>query len=116
VQDRAGPGVSAGLVTVKRHLTAKKGKTLMDRKSLIIMARKHWEEWLPEKTQGLKEVGEFKAATRVAARRAQAEIADLMARGFQQHEAEEVVLPKHILLEPDPLTGQYLARKCPLAA
>jgi hypothetical protein len=88
----------------------------MERKSLIIKARKHWEEWLPEKTQDLKEAGEFKVATRIAARRAQAEIADLMARGYQQHEAEEVVLPKHILLEPEPLLEQNLARKCPLAA
>jgi hypothetical protein len=88
----------------------------MERKALIIKARKHWEEWLPEKTQGLKEAGEFKAATRVAAMRAQAEIADLTARGYQKHKAEEVVLPKHILLEPEPLPGQYLARKCPLAA
>ena len=88
----------------------------MERKLLIIKARKHWEEWLPEKTQDLKEVGEFKAATRIAARRAQAEIVDLMARGYQEHEAEEVVLPKHILLEPEPLPGQYLSRKCPLAA
>jgi hypothetical protein len=102
VQYRAGRGVGADLVAVKRYLTAKR-KTLMERKALIIKARKHWEEWLPGKTQGLKEVGEFKAATRIAARRAQAEIADLITRGYQDHEAEEVVLPKHILLEPEPL-------------
>jgi hypothetical protein len=36
----------------------------MERKALVIKARRHWEEWLPEKTQDLKEAGEFKAATR----------------------------------------------------
>jgi len=88
----------------------------MERKTLIIKARKHWEEWLPEKTQGLKETGEFKVATRGAARLAQAEIADLMVQGYEKHKAEEMVLPKHILLEPEPLPSQYLVRKCPLTA
>jgi hypothetical protein len=87
----------------------------MERKALIIKARKHWEEWLPEKTEGLKEAGEFKAVTRGAARLAQAEIAELMARGYQQHEAEELVLPKHILLEPEPPTRPVDAQ-IPLAA
>ena len=88
----------------------------MERKTLIIKARKHWEEWLPEKTHGLKEVGEFKAATRAAARLAQAEIADLVARGYQRQEAEELVLPKHILLEPEPPTRPVEDVQMPLAA
>jgi hypothetical protein len=93
----------------------KKGKTTMERKSLIIKARKHWEEWLPEKTRYLKESGEFKAATRVAARRAQAEIADLMARGHQKHEAEELVLPEHILLEAESPAPLDLGPQMPVA-
>jgi hypothetical protein len=88
----------------------------MERKALIIKARKHWEECLPEKTQGLKEAGEFKAATRAAARCAQAEIADLMARGHQKHKAEEVVLPKHILLEPEPPAQPVLGAQMRVAA
>ena len=73
----------------------------MDRTTLAIKARKHWEEWLPEKTQELKEAGEFNQAIQMAALRAQQEIADLMAQGYQEHEAEEVVLPQFILLKPE---------------
>jgi hypothetical protein len=75
----------------------------MERKALIIKVRKHCEEWLPEQTQSLKKAGEFKAATRAAARRVQAEIAALTARGYQEHEAEKLVLSKHTLLEPESL-------------
>lgn len=88
----------------------------MERKALILKAREHWEEWLPKKTQDLKEAGEFKTATRAAARRAQAEIAELMAQGHCEHEAEEVVLPKHILLEPEPSTRLMPDAQMPLAA
>src|SRR6476660_7893590 len=114
MMSRGAPTRATEEVGVCQATTAicKKGKTPMERKSLIIKVRKHWEEWLPDKTQGLKEVGEFKAVTRAEARRAQAEIADLMAKGYQEHEAEEVVLPKRIFLETEPLTSQYLARKC----
>jgi hypothetical protein len=74
----------------------------VDRTTLAIKARKHWETWLPEKTKELKAAGEFGAAIQIAARRAQEEIADLMAQGYQEHEAAEVVLPKFILLKPEP--------------
>lgn len=74
----------------------------MDRTTLAIKARKHWEEWLPKKVKELKAAGEFGQALQTAARLAQEEIASLMAQGYQQHEAEEVVLPQFILLAPEP--------------
>jgi hypothetical protein len=75
----------------------------MDRTTLAIKARKHWEEWLPEKTRELKAAGEFNQAIQTAARQAQQEIADLMAQRYQEHEAEEVALPQFILLKPEPV-------------
>ena len=87
----------------------------MERRALILKARQHWEEWFPKKTQDLKEIGEFKAATRSAARRAQGEIANLLAQGHGEHEAEEVVLPKHILLEPEPGIRPMSGVRLPLA-
>jgi len=77
------------------------GRPIMDRTTLAIKARKHWEKWLPRKTKALKEAGEFNQAIQAAARKAQVEIADLMAQGYQEHEAEEVVLPQFILLKPE---------------
>jgi hypothetical protein len=36
-----------------------------------------------------------------AAERAHREISQLMAAGYQRHEAEEVVLPEYILIKPE---------------
>lgn len=74
----------------------------MDRTTLAIKARKHWEKWLPKKTRELKADGEFDMAIQMAARQAQQEIANLMAQGYQEHEAEEVALPQFVLLKPEP--------------
>jgi hypothetical protein len=75
----------------------------MDRSTLAIKARKHWEQWLPKKTRELKDAGEFQMAIQMAARQAQQEISNLMAQGYQEHEAEEVALPMFILLKPEPV-------------
>ncbi len=69
---------------------------------LAIKAGKHWEKWLPKKTKELKDAGEFYAALQIVAVYAQAEISALMAKGYQKHEAEELVLPLYILLDPEP--------------
>ena len=73
----------------------------MDRTTLAIKARRHWEQWLPKKVKELKEAGEFGQALQMAARLAQEEIAALMKKGYQEHEAEEVALPQFILLKPE---------------
>lgn len=75
----------------------------MDRTTLAIKARKHWEKWLPQKTLELKADGKFDMAIQAAARQAQAEIVNLMAQGYQEHEAEEVALHQFILLKPEPV-------------
>jgi hypothetical protein len=86
----------------------------MDRSTLAIKARKHWEKWLPKKTRELKAAGEFQMAIQMAAQKAQQEISNLMAQGYQEHEAEEVALPMFILLKPEPKhdwESRELARK-----
>jgi hypothetical protein len=73
----------------------------MDREILAAEARSYWERWLPRKTKELKDAKQFDAAIKIAAVYAHAEIVDLMVRGFQEHEAKKVVLPKYIFLEPE---------------
>lgn len=68
---------------------------------LASQARKHWAEWLPERTKELKEAGIFLTETLKAAEAAHRELRNLMNQGYQFHEAEEVVLPKYILLPPE---------------
>lgn len=74
----------------------------MGYQDLAKRARKHWAEWLPRKTAELKATGMFAAATQAAAVMAQQEIEQLMAMGYQEHEAQEVALQKHVLLPPEP--------------
>lgn len=83
----------------------------MDRTTLAIKARKHWEQWLPTKVKELKAAGEFGQALQTAARLAQEEIASLMAQGYQEHEAEEVVLPQFILLTPERQVDDWESRE-----
>jgi hypothetical protein len=71
----------------------------MDREILAAEARRYWKMWLPRKTKELKDVEQFDAAIQIAAACAQAEIIELMTRGYQEHEAKKVVLPKYIFLE-----------------
>jgi hypothetical protein len=69
---------------------------------LKALARKHWEEWLPEKVKELRAEGKLDEALHGAARAAQKEIDHLKSIGYQEHEAEEVALPMFILLKPEP--------------
>lgn len=66
------------------------------------MARKHWAKWLPQKVAELKASGELEQALQTAGKATQQMVLDLMAQGFQQHEAEEVALPQFVLLKPEP--------------
>jgi hypothetical protein len=74
----------------------------MDRTTLVHMARKHWSRWLPEKTAQLKAEKQFGEATLIAALLAQQEISELIAQGYQEHEAAEVARSLYILLQPEP--------------
>jgi hypothetical protein len=70
---------------------------------LKALARKHWTTYLPNKVKALGESGKLEEELTGAANLAQAEIEHLMRRkGYQEHEAREVALPKFILLKPGP--------------
>ena len=73
----------------------------MSIQALIARTRRHWEKWLPKKAKQLKATHQCEIATQDAATNAQQEIVGLMADGFQEHEAEEVALPKYILPQPE---------------
>lgn len=66
-----------------------------------IKARKHWAKWLPQKVAELKEAGQLDAALQIAANLTRAKVDELMAQGYQLHEAEEVALPEYVLLKPE---------------
>jgi len=66
------------------------------------LARRHWNKWLPKKVADLKAQGKLDEALTGAAQLAQKEIELLMSkRHYQEHEANEVALPKFILLPPE---------------
>lgn len=76
------------------------GKTVEQLKHIAI---EHWIDWRPKEmaaltkqSKGLVQETALKAATR-----AFKEIDELRRAGFQNHEAEEVVMPKYILLKPE---------------
>jgi hypothetical protein len=79
---------------------------------LKALARKHWEEWLPEKVKELRAEGKLDEALHGAARAAQAQIDHLMRHlHYQEHEAREVALPLFILLPPEPEEDDEQARE-----
>lgn len=66
-------------------------------------ALRHWKKWLPKKYASLQAEGKLDEAAQGAADLAQQEINFLVRdKGYQEHEAEEVALPKFILLPPEP--------------
>jgi uncharacterized protein with PhoU and TrkA domain len=82
--------------------TTQKRRSDMDTATLAAKARHHWATWLPEKTEYLKARGEWEEASQSAAKAAAAQIAQLMAIGYREHEAMEVAMKNHILLTPEP--------------
>lgn len=66
------------------------------------MALDHWEQWLPQMTQELRDLGMLNYEAQMASKMAAERVAQLMMQGFQKHEAEEIVLPETILLPPEP--------------
>lgn len=64
-------------------------------------ALKHWKQWRPKMYRELQKAGTLNEEAQRASKEAAAQVASLMAAGFQLHEAEEVVLPELILLPPE---------------
>jgi hypothetical protein len=65
---------------------------------LMMLTRKHWTKYLPNKVRELRASGELNEAIFGAANLAQAEIDHLMRQGYQEHEAREVALREFVLL------------------
>lgn len=70
-------------------------------KELQEQAILHLAEWSPKQHKALMESKQLLPVTLKAAERAHQEINELMAAGYQRHEAEEVVLPEYILTKPE---------------
>ena len=88
----------------------------MNRLAMESLARKHWAKWLPKKVAQHKADGDLGEAIQGAAIRAEREIEDLMAQGYQRHEAEDVALPMFILLKPEPEANEEPWERRELAA
>ena len=73
----------------------------MNQQTLASKIRKHWTEYLPQKTAALKAAGEWDEAVQGAALAAKRLILDLQSQGYQAHEAEEVALHQFVLLPPE---------------
>lgn len=65
------------------------------------LARKHWQEWLPQKVADLKAEGQLDQSLTTAAVLATRRVVELMGIGYQLHEAEEVALQEYIRLAPE---------------
>lgn len=82
-------------------------KEMSDESILVLAhkAREHWEEWLPKKTKRLKARGMFQIETQKAAVRAYELIRNMVRQGMTLEQAEEIVLPDEILLQPEEGAG-----------
>lgn len=70
-------------------------------KELQIQRLHHLVEWCPKEYQRLMKSNRLETQTLQAAEKAHGEIVSLLKRGYQFHEAEEVVLPRYILTPPE---------------
>ena len=67
------------------------------------------EEVVPAEIQGTESGGNVYQRAQQASREAASQVANLMRRGLQQHEAEEMVLPDLITLPPEKLSPRAQA-------
>jgi hypothetical protein len=65
------------------------------------MALNHWKKWLPNMVKEMRADGTLNEQVQKASKEAARQVAELMAKGLQKHEAEEFVLPDLILLTPE---------------
>lgn len=65
------------------------------------LALDHWKKWRPKMVKEMRADGTLNEAVQRASKEAARQVASLMEAGYQQHEAEEVVLPELILLPPE---------------
>ena len=65
------------------------------------MALNHWKKWCPQRYKELQEAGTLNMRAQQASREAARQVGNLIRKGLQQHEAEEMVLPDLITLPPE---------------
>ncbi|MGO9475300.1 MAG: hypothetical protein ACLPWS_18150 [Rhodomicrobium sp.] len=65
------------------------------------MALDHWKKWRPKQYRLMQAEGTLNQVAQSASKEAARQVAELMAAGYQKHEAEEVVLRETILLPPE---------------
>lgn len=65
------------------------------------LALDHWRKWRPKEFRQMQKDGTLNERAQTASKEAAKQVASLMEAGYQQHEAEEVVLPELILLPPE---------------
>ena len=75
------------------------GETPMTTEELVGTIRQYWINWLPEKVKDLRSEGTLEESIRARASLAHQRWAELVARGYQDHEADEVVLAEYVYLE-----------------
>jgi hypothetical protein len=75
-----------------------------------LKAKSHWERHRPRMVKDLKDEDRYEEALLEAQKRTTDEIKELLMHGFQLYEAEEVVLPKYVLL-PDESDQPNLAEE-----
>ena len=80
-------------------------------KQLQAQAIMHWKEWRPKEAAALEAAGLLQAEALKAAERTQEGIRSLMQAGYQHHEAEEVMLPRYILLPPEKEVVEEMERE-----
>ena len=73
----------------------------MSVEDLQVQAKHHWTKWCPHMVAAMKKNNSFDRLTLSAATRAERQIARLIKAGYQQHEAEEIVLKDEILIPPE---------------
>jgi hypothetical protein len=62
------------------------------------MGKSHWKRLRPKMYAELKKNGQLESALRSTQKSTSREVASLLANGFRVNEAEELVLPKYVLL------------------
>lgn len=81
-----------------RLMGAPYGKTTSQLKTLAI---RHWREWRPKMAAELEAANRLYHDALKAAEKVQKGIKELVAGGYQHHEAEEIMLKRYILLPPE---------------
>ena len=74
----------------------------MNQLQLEAKIRRHWRTYLPKKVRELRANGTLNEEIQGTAKLAQTEFNSLKQQGYQDHEAEEVVLAKFVYLKPEP--------------